>query len=754
MDTEPAVDDYTRDQVREVDPLDPDSGKFVIETSLKLTEQQEARMSNHIFTRIDELKTEMGLGEDGSCVAGGWMEKREINERQYENDFAWRAALGGIFPESNFSLNVSKRYTRLISAKASDDLIGTDPFFAAMPTELGAPEDAKEAEWYVQDKVSGSNVKSALADGQRIALIRNEAVMKVIYKTDSTYYRGPATVAVGPFQYEVDGEAEPRRFGKGEPIMTPKGDYIYEMDDTFEDPNVQGLIRLQKEPVVSFRYSLEYARKPLLDQRNQEEGIDCRPIDYRDFLCSLACASIHESDMNAHLFTESFSRLKSLYGPFEVASTYLSNPPRSGEKQPKENQGEVENTSQVISQVNCADVYFRFNPTEGDEDDLGQECEIWAVVDVDNDRLIWYDYLYNYRARRPFGCIPGIEKVANRWYGVGVFEMMAHKQLYIDTQFNRVNYKSSKSASVRFRNRNAVAQWKAGLEVEFGGEDVLDIEDPRFSAQNPPLFAVNLTEIDEYAMKLIELMIQAGSTEIGIVGPDDGAMAGMDTTKLATGVKSLERTGNVLLKRTEQDHGVAIADILDMVTDVLLENMDRDELVYRPDTGALLQLNREEIRRMKKTIKLLLTRSRSTETIETARMVIQLCREYYEALNPEEQMLLRDEYVRQLKVLEVQDASARLKIVTQKEVDAWKVQQSQAATLPPKTSIATKYPDLERSEQVQVLKREGIEPAPDGEVAVSQARDAQLEVAKAGAIAKAKEDAKPDKPAASNNSNK
>jgi hypothetical protein len=216
----------------------------------------------------------------------------------------------------------------------------------------------------------------------------------------------------------------------------------------------------------------------------------------------------------------------------------------------------------------------------------------------------------------------------------------------------------------------------------------------------------------------------------------------METTKLATGIKSLERTGNVLMKFTEKDHGAAIEKILDQCIDIILNHMDTLELAVHPDSQKLVELNREEIRKLRKSVKLLLTRSRSTETIETARMVIQLCREYYEVLNPYEKRKLRDEYLRQLKALETPDADRLLDEVTEEEVQQWQEAQKNAANLPPKTSIATKYPDLERSEQVQVLRREGLNPASDQEVAQSKAADAQHEIAleteKAGAVAKAK----------------
>jgi hypothetical protein len=101
----------------------------------------------------------------GEVEAESWMWERQKNQLQYDNEWEWRKALGGatktIFDYSNFSLNLSKRYCRLMAAKSSDDLVGTDPFFSAMPTEQGNPGLAKQAEGYVQDEISASNARSA-----------------------------------------------------------------------------------------------------------------------------------------------------------------------------------------------------------------------------------------------------------------------------------------------------------------------------------------------------------------------------------------------------------------------------------------------------------------------------------------------------------------------------------------------------------------------------------------------------------------
>jgi hypothetical protein len=742
----------------EIDPMQPGAvaaaaPKAQMKTSLKLTEAQEARLLQRILDRIDEVRVEMGsiFGGGGQVEADSWMWERQKNQFQYDNEWEWRKCLDGtnkktIFDYSNFSLNLSKRYCRLMAAKSSDDLVGTEPFFSAMPTEQGNPGLAKQAEGYLQDEIAESNLKKRIKEAQKTALIRDEAVFKLAYVTNDTYFRGPGIVAVGPNAYQTSEGT--RMFPVGEPIVTPKGDYIYQKDDMFEDPNVQGLVRLEKEPGVAFRHELEFAYKEDLFQTlHGRTGLDGRSLDYRDFLCPLNAATVHEADINVHTYDEQWERLKAQYDGFDVSVAWVNQPYMAGEKAPKTEKKEQETTSKILKIVNCGDTYIRCNPFEGDPGDPGYESEIWALVDLTNRRFIWYDYLGNHMPKRPFEVIPGVELVANRWYGVGVFEMLAHKQLYVDTQFNRVNFKSMKSSSVRFRVKNAVAQWKAGEQLVVGDDRTFDIEDPRFDSRNPPLFAVNLTEIDEYAMKLIELMIQAGSTEVGIVGPDDGALAGLDTTKLATGIKSLERTGNLLMKFTETDHADAIAEILDQAVDIILEHMDEDQMVWRPDSQELYQLNREEVRKLPKDVKLLLTRSRSTETIETARMVIQLCREYYEALTPYERYKLRGEYLRQLKALETPDAAQLLDEVTKEQAIAWQQEQAtKPPELPPKTSIATKYPDLHRSEQVQLLQREGITPASDAEIAQTDAAEVKKAGDLASAEAEAKAEAQPPKP--------
>jgi hypothetical protein len=51
--------------------------------------------------------------------------------------------------------------------------------------------------------------------------------------------------------------------------------------------------------------------------------LDVRTLDFRDFLCPLKSATIHEADINVHLFDEEWGRLKGKYRGFAVSDLYF-----------------------------------------------------------------------------------------------------------------------------------------------------------------------------------------------------------------------------------------------------------------------------------------------------------------------------------------------------------------------------------------------------------------------------------------------
>src|SRR2546428_11811149 len=94
----------------EINPIQRATAPPRIQTNLVLTPSQLDRLTTRALDRINELKEEMGLLDRGQVMADSWMGIRQKNQAQYDNDWRWRAALGGIFNFSNFSINIAKRY--------------------------------------------------------------------------------------------------------------------------------------------------------------------------------------------------------------------------------------------------------------------------------------------------------------------------------------------------------------------------------------------------------------------------------------------------------------------------------------------------------------------------------------------------------------------------------------------------------------------------------------------------------------------
>lgn len=675
-----------------------------------------------IKPRIAELKLEMGLQADGSAEPMSWMGIRVRNQDTYDNNLEWRKSLGGIFNTgNNFTMGTNRRYARLLSARVRADLLGTKPFFGAMTAANGDPTLTKQVEDYLQDEIDESNVPDALRDALRIALVRNEAVVKTTYLLDQTDYVGPARVLVDQM---------------GRAIMTPlKKLYINESDDFVTSPDTQGVQVLEKDPSFQMQQGqYGYQTVPnLLQHLIRYDGAHSDVLDPRDFLCPLKVRTTDEADINVHLFHENPDNLRGTFKGLKPSEDYYARRTGdTGREKPVYVQGErITAHSKVLSRVLMGDVYCRVDQgmlLTGTSN--GRAVELWVLMDMDNDDAIFYDYLGNHMSKRPFSVIPGIERVPGRWYGVGVFTKMEHAGLYIDLQFNRGNEKDSQNSTCTFRVPRAVKQWKNGEKVKFGSREVYDCE-PGFDEKNKPLFRVNLGADAELDLKLMDRMQQAGDLEFAVISSRDASATDLNASNTATGVMSVERDANVVTADTEYEHVQGIESVLALAVEHTLVNMDPIEMRFNPKTNAIVTLHRDDIRNLKRKVRLLVTKSRSTQQQQMNQQAEAVWLRYMR-LNPNEQFIGRPFYVNQLKSLEQDNVDALLPAVTAQQAQQYLEAQAEAAKQqkPPAKTISTKFTDLERSEQEQVLQGEGIKPASPEEVATSAAAESAADTAK------------------------
>lgn len=708
---------------------------------LKLTPEQFTKLERTTIDRLQEIRNEMGLSIAGQVQPQSWMWLRKCHEAYYQGDLSWRLAMGGIFQKSNFTLGSGLRHVRYLSARVQDDMLGTSPFMAALGQNHDKEELAKQVETKVQQEIENSTIRGNLREAQKVAIYRNECTVKIGYLDDSTPYIGEATVLVDDVT--------------GEPVLTPElGMLIYEDDNFFESPTTEGMAILEKDP------SFSYAKHPdegvvtllpteELPQRTGHyeyfnelpqtlqgrKGVYCEPLDYRAFLCPLKIRSIHDADTCAHLYLQTPSRIKKQYGGIDVSQQYFSWWNAPGDSKPKFEQGEKSNPdTSIYQQLIVGEVYARCDP-----DETGEDKEVFLVFDLSNEKLIYFNYLSNHMKKRPFEVIPGVEKVPGRWYGRGIYGMLEDHLLYEDAELNRANFKNSINSTFTYAYKSAFANWRAGQPPVIGSEEVNWVDENWAGTEKgiDPIRRVNLNADINPDLEMMNTMRQSADSLVGAISTQSASQSDFNQSKTATGNQLVQQASDVITKATEQDQADALNAILDQVVGVILEHLPRKSLVLDPKTNQLATLNRDEIRSSLKTdVRLLLTRSKSSQLLNTSQQLIDLGLKFWQLLTtmPRAAKALRSSFVSQAKALESNDTDEMFPEVTDEMIQA--AEQPQQAAEQPKPvskSISTKYSDLERSEQEQVLAAEGIQPAKPEEVAQRQAQEAAQSAAEAAA---------------------
>lgn len=689
-------------------------------SSLQLDEEQERNFATESILRTNELKLEMGLTATNDVMPNSWMWLRQCHEQYYLGDLSWRLAFGGIFAKCNITLGSGLRHVRYLSSRLQDDLLGTSPFFAALAAKKSKEALAKQVEAYVQGAIERSNVRASLRESQKIALYRNECVVKTGYLSDSTPYIGEATVL-------VDMKTQ-------QPITTPaKQLFIYEDDQVTADPNNPGVVMLDSDPsfkmadhptegiVTIWQDPTQPQTEPQLGSYQKilnlpqvlvrKEGVYADPLDHRVFLCPLKVKSIHEADTCVHLYLETPSRLQKIYGGIDCSQKYFASWNSPGQDKPKYEQGEQSqpNTA-VFQQIIVAEIYRRCDP-----DKTGEDKEILLVMDWTNQKSIYYNYLANHMAKRPFESISGVEKIPGRWYGRGIYGMLDSHLFYEDVEASRSFFKNSQDATIQFGYKDAMDDWRNGDEpmVGDGRTNWLRPDWNQDGKIKSPIWRENLASNFAPDEKLMNIMRQSADSLVGAISTASANESDFNQSKTATGNQLVQQAADIITRACEQDQTESINAVLAQVVDIALEHMDETVLIADPDTQLVATVNRNEARGLDKDVRLLLTRSKSALLLTTSAQAVGIGKDYFVLMqqNMPAAQKLRPLFLSQLKSLEVDDADDVLPEITDDMVQQWTQAQSQAQKpQPPAKSISANFKDLPPSVQDQVLQSEGYTP--------------------------------------------
>jgi hypothetical protein len=570
----------------------PGKAEVPFRSALKLTYEQERRLVDRALRRIEQMENELGRNVvRGAGTNGNWcaqssnlnvdrytfMGRRSLYELNYNNQVWWRkwCIEGGnsIFKVSNLTATISRRIARQMTAQAVGFFLGTSPWYAISPVSSEHQEFAEIFDKWSQQKTDVSKLKACHAQAIEGAVVRGETVVKTAYKIDDQIYEQFANVLVDEegqdildiagdwitdkdkFVDEMQSEVDPQT---GKPIPgseTPTGRRVLRKDRTTEEPPPIGV-----DPQTG-KNVLRYEPKLIQRRMINFEGAKSEVVYWQDFLCPQNAAHVQRggADIICHLYDKYVIDLIGLYlrrqeaqAPASVeyeetaralkllrAAAAQGGDAKSAVDQPRPAIGEYDaymNLNDTEPKVQVAECYLSFDANQD-----GHVEEIMVVIDRRNRLPIFYDYLPNVTpdGLRPFDVVR-LQPIDGRWYGIGVMEMFEKNQRTIDLQLNRWNLSLSQAGRVTFYQPENTYEGEKDphLPVNWGGMLTLK---PGKKIEETLGFVV-LPEVKAEALfKLIEFIVQIMMNEAGIASVNDGAAAGMDTAKLATGVRDLQK---------------------------------------------------------------------------------------------------------------------------------------------------------------------------------------------------------------------
>ena len=691
---------------------DPDAPLMVFPTSYILNRDQEAELCDHAMRRLRELESEMGRdvcqggnwwsgegivakdpqGTDGAEMT--WMGKRLLFDKTFKNEVDWRPGLlGGIFAQSNLVVPAARRICRQMIARAVNYFFGTAPWFSLYPVGALDKERADKGDRYARWKMDRAKLQRTLEQGIERAFIVGEAVIKTSWEQREQIYKTDATVLVDE---------------NGMDILGADGDYILQsdlwiqdavMDEATGQMVMSDLMILKRDGTTPQPDVMIWQPKKITRRITHYKGPEAKVIHFMDFLCPLEAVSIQEADCVVHLYDMPLMTLADRFKKSAAAKA-------TAEERVEATRKAVEllrrlsagrNETESGQNSNTVDRSTKAGSMESRNQSLIKVAEFNLTYDIDGDGLrnvtlimdrdsktpIFYDYDANITSDglRPYAC-ERVNEIPGRWYGCGAMEMMNPQQQILDLWMNRKNFSVSGSGRMDFGKPHNTVEGRANpnFPMNFGGY-FTPIGDKTAKDCFESIYLQD--GIGEKLMELMEFVMQMMMNESGISNANDGQVSGMESTKLATGIRNIEKSGQELFSLFLGHLEPGITDALGKMIRLLFGHLDEIE-VYRyfeggetkqdPETGAITQgegaegvqeINPGDISQMEIDVQILMTRSRGEQILESSLRAWETVEKYFDPTKgPEFQDRVAPMAIDILKALQIQNAKDIIRPLT------------------------------------------------------------------------------------------
>ncbi len=674
---------------------DPSAPLTIFRGGLELTREQEESVVQAALKFKRDLELESGrdgalfnadpesMGDMDLMDIEGMkpMERRALWDLVYAQKFDWRRRLiGGIYADGqNVHFPHTRRFVQQMISRAQNYFFQTDPWFAATPVPVIAEQSIDTAtmanEW-AQYKLNAAEVKAVLEKAIELAFIRGECVLRIEDVKKVEYYETFANVAVDP--------------ETGEPYMAADGDFIFEADEFAMVEDV-GMVLKRDGQTVLPALELTFAEQKVRRKNIVYKGPRVQIVPYRDFLAPLNCPSLDEAEFTGeYVDTEAIA----------IVEDYIERLEERGEWDEKEYPRVMEFLRDVSGRPanNAESSANAARPEHGEGSQMSMAdrgdsvvrtllCHMWIdanndgvrenivmILDLDTERPILIDYVANvYKNRRRPYRVPRIQPVDGRWHGVSMVENFWQLQRFSDLIVARWELATSRAGKV--------VLWNPQLTVEGAGNPNLQLNTGMtYTKANPQTKAEEILEVialydfeGQDLQNLLSYVNQMMTNLSGVANANDAAMAGLDTSRLATGVKNIDRSGQEQFAPLLSHLTPGLEKTVEDCVYLAVAHSEDNELFHvMGPQGALIlrQLAGSDLRQFTWTISLEMTRYRAEQEAEQSAAAIETAMQYYSIPDPALRLQLAPLFRQRLKAFGVRDVDTIIALPTEADFAA------------------------------------------------------------------------------------
>jgi hypothetical protein len=255
-----------------------------------------------------------------------------------------------------------------------------------------------------------------------------------------------------------------------------------------------------------------------------------------------------------------------------------------------------------------------------------------------------------------------VNEVPGRWYGIGAMEMFNSSQQIIDLLTNRVNYANSSASRVDFWNPNATIEGRSNSNLQLNRGQTYTLA-PNKTAKDALESVYLENNAGDNWNAMTEFFMQMMMNESGVANGNDGQTAGLESTKLATGIRNLEKSGQELFSIHLSHLEPGVSANLEKEVKVIMVRLDPVETgrYFEQNeggegSGMFVPVSASDVENLELDVRVLLTRYRGEQLLESSLQAWGVVEKYYAQPSAEIQQLTRPLAVDILKAYQIQGA--------------------------------------------------------------------------------------------------